>query len=490
MNNYFATLFLIVNTLVSLALQAANEVPPDPCASGQIPPDQNACELLATIPPELRNLPYGIYPNDPDYDTARFIFNKRYNVFPHAIFAPKERDEVAYVLRNLKKYHLEFAVRSAGHCTEPGSLSPGYIIDLRNFNAIHTDVERREVCIGAGVQLKDVIDTLGKINFAIPTGTCPTVGAAGLTLGGGLGFLHRTYGLTCDAVRNITLINADAEVIEVNENCHPDLFWALRGGGNGSYGIVLELTFKMFYIPEVSYYVLSWKWDPKIVPGIFKAWQCWVKTLPNDISTLINFRYVDGKADIRIEGLKISSEPFTEWKCPFKKFNPEVFISKGSYLDSSKFWSSQPKQPFSKIKSKILMQPVTKNVLRKVIKLFEHLNVTKPNYRVSFNFEAFGGKLAENHTAFFPRKAFGWLIQTYYWKFQEQDVEVLALSREFYEKISRDVSPYSYANIVDYDLGRRYLKAYYGDHVDRLIRIKNKYDPENFFHWKQSIPLN
>lgn len=489
MQSHLIKILLFFNLCVGFnALASASQI--NPCDSGQIPPDQNACKLLAAIPPELRNLPYGIYPTDPEYDTARFIFNKRFNVFPHAIFAPRTPEEAAYVLINLKKYKLSFAVRSGGHCTEPGSLSSCYIIDLRNFSEILPDVERREVYIGAGAKLGTVIAQLAQIDFAIPTGTCPTVGVAGLSLGGGLGFLQRTYGLTCDAIKNITLLNANAEVIEINETSYPDLFWALRGGGNGSYGIVLGITFEMFYIPQVSYYELSWKWDPDLVPCIFEAWQSWVLTLPDDISTLINFRYDNGKVDIRIQGLKISSTPFTEWIRPFKKFHPKVFISKGSYLDSTKFWVSEPTQPFSKIKSKILMKPVSCKVLSKVIKLFDDLNCRKPHFRVSFNFEAFGGQLARNETAFFPRKAFGWWIQTYYWNFQEQDAKVLTLSEEFYAKISRDVSPYSYANIVDYDLGKRYLKAYYGDHVDRLIIIKNIYDPENIFHWKQSIPLS
>ena len=110
MNRYFTFLLLIVSNLITLpflSAQTNSQASLDPCESGQIPPDQNACVLLATIPPELRNLPYGIYPNDPSYDTTRFIFNKRFNVFPHAIFAPRIPEEVTYVLRILKEHNLE-----------------------------------------------------------------------------------------------------------------------------------------------------------------------------------------------------------------------------------------------------------------------------------------------------------------------------------------------------------------------------------------------
>lgn len=455
----------------------------------RISTDQNIPILLAQIPPELQNLPYAIYPGDPDYNNARFNFNKRFNVFPKAIFVPTTHEEVTFVLSVLKKHRLEFAVRGGRHCTEPGSLSPDYIIDLSNFSQIIPDVANQQVYIGAGAQLANVIHTLGELNYAIPTGTCPTVGVTGLTLGGGIGYLCRTYGLTCDSVKNITLVNANAEIIEVNKDSYPDLFWALLGGGNGSYGIVLGITFKMFYIPVVSYYELLWQWDPDLAYDIFNAWQHWVKTLPTDISSVLSFRYLNGEVVIRVEGLKISAEPFTEWEKAFRKFNPEVDIFTGSYLDSSKFWSSEPKMPFNKIRSKILMEPLSQKVIKQTICFMDGIEHRKPPIRVNFLFEAFGGKVRDNRTSFFPRDAFGWWNQTYYWDLQEQGPAVIGLGKRFYDKTSPEVSPYSYANIVDYELGNCYMKAYYGDHVDCLIKIKRKYDPENLFHWKQSIPL-
>ncbi len=92
-------------------------------------------------------------------------------------------------------------------------------------------------------------------------------------------------------------------------------------------------------------------------------------------------------------------------------------------------------------------------------------------------------------TAFFPRNAFGWWYQAYYWPKQEQSPKVTALANEFYAQIPGNVSKYCYSNIVDYDLGETYLDKYYGNHVERLIKIKRRYDPANLFQWRQSIPL-
>lgn len=461
-------------------------------------PVKRSVSLTDFTPPELSNLTYAIYPNSPEYNTARLIFNKRFVYFPKAIFVPTTPQEVQYLVGVLKKHHLPFAIQSGGHCIEPGSLSSYYVISLKNFNAIIPDITTSQVYIGAGAKLETVIQTLGLIDYAIPTGTCPTVGVTGLTLGGGLGLLCRTYGLTCDSVQSITFVNAYSDVIEVNAANYPDLFWALRGGGNGSYGIVLGITFNMHYIPVVTYYELMWDYDPHLIPDIMVAWQKWVKNLPEIISSVLVIRHPNHLTalpeespllTIRIVGLKVGSEPFTEWKEAFKCLRPSVFIQSGSYLEMSKFWARESNLPFLKYKSRILMRPLTLNTIMDVTRFFEKLERRNPNYLVYFEFERLGGQVPNNHTAFFPRHAFAWWAQAYFWPEQKQNEEVLALSRRFYASIPKEVSRYCYANLVDYDLGRSYLKDYYGNHVDRLIHVKRKYDPTNLFHWKQSIPL-
>lgn len=454
--------------------------------------------LTDFIPPELRQLAYGIYPKSPEYNTARLIFNKRFVYFPKAIFVPTTFQEVQYLIGVLRQYHLPFAIQSGGHCIEPGSLSSYYVISLKNFNSIIPDITTGQVYIGAGAKLETVIHTLGLIDYAIPTGTCPSVGVAGLTLGGGLGLLSRIYGLTCDSVQSITFVNADSEIIEVSATNYPDLFWALRGGGNGSYGIALGFTFNMHYIPVVTYYELMWNYDPYLIPDIMVTWQKWVKDLPEIISSDLAIRHPSHLTSrpeesppltIRIFGLKVGSEPFTEWEDAFESLHPSVFIRSGSYLEMSKFWAKESDLPFLKYKSRILMKPLTLNAIMDITRFFKRLERRDPNYLVYFEFERFGGQVPNNHTAFFPRHAFGWWAQAYFWPEQKQSEEVLALSRRFYASIPKEVSRYCYANLVDYDLGKHYLKDYYGNHVDRLIRIKRKYDPTNLFHWKQSIPL-
>lgn len=448
-----------------------------------------AFTLTSAIPPELQNLTWAIYPTDVDYNTARFNYNKRWNVFPEAIFIPTNPQEISMALSVLKQNNLPFAMRSGGHCYEPASLSSSFIIDLSGMTSINMDIPNSQVFLGAGCRIINIINTLGAVNYAIPAGTCPTNCITGYTLGGGIGLLARGYGLGCDSVQSITLLNANAEVIEVNANSYPDLFWALRGGGAGSFGIVLGFTYNMYYIPTVSYLTLQWTWNPDTFVNIFQAWQKWVETLPDDISTIFRLNYTNGAMVMAVTALKASGEPFTEWESAFAKFNPNVNLFQGTYLESSQFWAGQSDLPFNKGKSKIMMNPLSKKVIKKTANFFQQLINENPQISVLFEFEAFGGVIPDFDTAFYPRKGFGWWYQEYLWSQQNQAEQALAYSRQFYSDISPDVSIYSYANTVDYDIGPYYLNAYYGDNALRLIQIKNIYDPQNLFNWTQSIPL-
>lgn len=460
-------------------------------------PSKSSISLEDFIPPEFENLSYAIYPTSPEYNTARLIYNKRFVYFPKIIFVPTTYQELQFVVSVLKQYDLRFALQSGGHCFEPGSLSSDYVISLKNFNSIIPDIPNQQVFVGAGCILRNVIDTLGAIDYAIPTGTCPTVGAAGLTMGGGIGFLSRTYGLTCSSVKSITFLNADSEIIEVTEDSYPDLFWALLGGGNGSYGIALGFTFTMYYIPEITFFELVWEYDPELIIPVMKKWQEWSLQIPDTINTVLGIRHPNHltahpeKAPplvIRIYGLITDPAAIAELEA-FNCLDPKVHIHTGSYLDMAQYWSFEPDLPFNKLKSRIMKKPVSVSVMVLVAEFFAGLEKLDPDFLVYFNFERLGGKVRDNKTSFYPKNAFAWWEQAYYWGQQKQNEEVIRLSRKFYACIPKEVSKYCYANIVDYDLGPSYLQAYFGSNVDKLIHVKRKYDPTNLFHWRQSIPL-
>lgn len=451
--------------------------------------NQNMCQLLGEIPEELKNLPYAVYPNDARYDTVRFIYNKSFNLFPHAIITPRNSKEMAFVLKSLRAHKLPFSLRSGGHCYEPGSLSSGYVIDLAGFRTIKPNLAKGEVVVGAGCLLGDLIETVGALDYAVPTGDCPVVGATGLSLGGGQGVLTRLYGLTADAILSLSMMTADGELIEVNETSHPDLFWAMRGAGNGSYGVVLGLTFKMYPIAKTHYVELSWDLDPTKAAAIFDKWQSWLNGLPHEITTHIRLQYGHGQSLIKLSAVKIGPEPLNEWKELFESFEPKVKTFSGRYVDSAKYWAESHSNPFSKSKSAMIMEPMKQEGIAVIVDLLARMEKEKSPYRVHFTIASMGGESAKGDTAFFPRQSLAMWHQMVTWKVPEDEKAARQTLETFHQEIAPYVSSNCYANIVDYDLGDDYLRAYYGDHVERLIEIKKKYDPTDFFHWKQSIPL-
>lgn len=456
----------------------------------QIYPNQNACVLQESIPNSLRCWPFIIYPIDVlRYNTERFNFNKRFNVFPRAIILPKSKKELAHILSILRKKQLNFSVRSGGHCFEPGSLSSDYILDLRHFDSIKLK-KHHEVYIGGGVRSGPVIEALGCVDHAIPTGTCQSVGISGLTLGGGIGYLVRTYGLTCDAVKSIKLLTADSEIIDIDANHFSDLFWALRGGGNNAYGIALGFTFKTFHIPAASFIELKWDWDPSLVVQIFHAWQNWIADLPNSINPVLSMGYSNGKLTISMTALKVGKAPFVEWESAFSPLNPTVNLKTGSYLKLAQLWADSPTTPFQKVKSSMAFTPISDPAITQTIDYLQSLQSSQVNFQVNFQFVALGGAYAQGDTAFFSRNALEWWHQVANWDQQEQEAAAISSLNAFYASVAPFVSPYCYRNDIDYDLGNTYLNAYFGTNVNQLIDIKRKYDPTNLFQWTQGIPPN
>jgi FAD/FMN-containing dehydrogenase len=183
-------------------------------------------------------------------------------------------------LRSAEAAGLAVAVRSGGHCFAGRSSSDGLIIDVTPLNAVALDGGR--VTVGAGTRLGELYDVLDRHGVTLPAGCGPTVGIAGLTLGGGLGILGRTYGLTCDSLRAAEVVLADGRVVTCDERREPELFWALRGGGNGTLGVVTSLVFDTVPAPDATGFHLTWP-HPRAA-AIIEAWQGWAPDAPDALA--------------------------------------------------------------------------------------------------------------------------------------------------------------------------------------------------------------
>jgi FAD/FMN-containing dehydrogenase len=191
-----------------------------------------------------------IGPEDSGYDEARAVF---YGIDrkPGAIVRPIDANEVAYVVALARDTGTELAVRSGGHSIAGHSVSEGgMVLDLSAMKAIEIDFENRTVEAQAGLTASELTNALGEHGLAVGFGDTGTVGIGGLTLGGGAGFLSRKYGLTIDSLLSAELVTADGKVTRVDHDNHPDLFWAIRGGG-GNFGVATAFRFQAQEVAEI-----------------------------------------------------------------------------------------------------------------------------------------------------------------------------------------------------------------------------------------------
>ncbi|MGW2819226.1 FAD-binding oxidoreductase [Streptomyces sp. NPDC001415] len=211
-----------------------------------------------------------VRPDDADYATARQLYNTRYdNQKPDAVAYVAHEADVQECLAYARAHRTPISVRSGGHSYAGWSSGTGrLVIDVSRLNGVADDGT-----VGAGARLIDVYTGLAKSGRTIPGGSCPTVGVSGLTLGGGHGVTARAYGLTCDNLTSASLVTADGRKLTASAKQNPDLFWALRGAGNGNFGVVTGFTFRTHEAPQGVTAYLTWPW--RQARGVIEAWQEW-----------------------------------------------------------------------------------------------------------------------------------------------------------------------------------------------------------------------
>ena len=192
-----------------------------------------------------------VTPADADYDEARTLYNAMIDKRPAAIAYCLDEQDVAAAIAFARERGLRIAVRGGGHNGGGlGSVDDGLVIDLSAFDAVEVDPIANMVRVGGGVLLKDLLGATHQFGLTVPVGIIGTTGVGGLTLGGGVGHLTRTLGLTIDNLLGATVVLADGSVVQCDADREPDLFWAIRGGG-GNFGVVTSFSFRCHAISNV-----------------------------------------------------------------------------------------------------------------------------------------------------------------------------------------------------------------------------------------------
>ncbi|MFH8705320.1 FAD-binding oxidoreductase [Streptomyces rubrogriseus] len=235
-----------------------------------------------------------IRPGDATWKTAHQLYNTRFDTLePTAVAYAAHPDDIRTALSYARAHHIPVAIRNGGHSYAGWSSGDGrLIIDVSKLNRVRASAG--EAVVGAGAKLIDVYRALAAKGVTVPAGSCPTVGISGLTLGGGHGVVSRAYGVTCDSLTRATLITADGKEITADAaGEHKDLFWALRGAGNGNFGIVTEFRFRTHPAPRAVSAYLSWPW--RKAAAVVRAWQEWGPDQPDEIWSSLHLAAAPGR---------------------------------------------------------------------------------------------------------------------------------------------------------------------------------------------------
>ncbi|WP_327087323.1 FAD-binding oxidoreductase [Nonomuraea sp. NBC_01738] len=437
----------------------------------------------ATAPPDWAGLRRGlsgtlVRPGDASYDQARRLFNPVYDAIrPGGVAYCASSADVARYVSFARTTGVPLTPRSGGHSYAGWSTGSGLVVDVSRMNT----VAYRDglATIGAGAKLMDVYTKLAAHGVSIPGGSCPTVGVAGLALGGGIGVVARKHGLTCDKLESVRIVTADGRVLDCDERHHDGLYWACRGGGGGNFGVVTSMTFRTHAARDVTVFFLHWPWAR--AAKAVKAWQSWAPTAPDELWSTLHLSREHTALDVSIGGLYLGGQAALERHlAPLtaKLGPPSSRVVRGvTYLRAMQIMAGGPavRESFT-AKSHIAYGRLGADGIAALVS-----HVARPG-RHAVLLDAFGGaisRVSPGDTAFPHRRA---LFSVQYY----QQGTSRSWLRGVHAAMRPELGDHAYVNYIDPDL-TGWRSAYYGGNLDRLARVKSTYDPDRLFRLPQGI---
>ena len=430
-----------------------------------------------------------VLPGDRQYSTARKEFNTFFNRYPCIIvFAQNTQDVINAVLWAHGK-DIPLRIRSGRHNYEGLSvLDKGLVIDVSDMKQAKVDQKSGTVTVQTGLRDFQLTEILGAQGLVVPPGLCPTTSIAGFTLGGGQSSLSRPWGLAIDSLLEAELVDANGCILRANADENADLFWALRGGGNGNFGVCTSFKFRTHKIVSVAYAAINW--DLRDLKSVLRIWQDYTVPGADDRLTPLLTIASGQQSLLMMQGVFLGSAdelrrlllPLLQTGSPHK-----VKIEEIPWLDAAaRIGATQPDtpEPFKSV------GPFVNDLLPdEGIDIIERF-ISKPSTSsVSVFFHGLGGAVAQvpdDATAYFYRNAFSNMSFFATWN----TTEAASAGIRWVENFRKAMSPFTqgvYVNTQDLSI-RNWSEAYYGGNFKRLTQIKAKYDPENVFHFPQSIP--
>jgi len=436
-----------------------------------------------------------VLPGSPRYDEVRRPPIPRFHdVRPQAVVLCRTPEDVVEAIAFVHRSGIEVAVRSGGHDFAGGSSGPGMVLDLTPMHSL--EVSDGLATVGPGFRLGDLYAALAQHEVTIPGGCGATVGIGGQALGGGLGLLGRSRGLTSDQLVAAQVALADGRVVECGEQRHDDLFWALRGAGGHGLGVVTRLTLRT--VPEPAATSFHLKWPYEHASALIDAWQEWSPTGPDALAASLLVT-VGGEADadpvVHLFGSMIGSE--TETGALLDEFvsvagadaasSERAHMRYGSlknYLAERGPGDQEDEHGRPYMKSEFFREPLPAGAVEALVELF--VRGRRPGEARKLDFMPWGGaynRVPANATAF-PHREELFLLEHSVVVPAGFDAAATAAARAWlsdsWELMHPSGSGGVYANFPDSDLPDEH-RAYWGANLERVRRVKEKYDPKRVF---------
>ena len=438
-------------------------------------------------------------PGQTGYGTTRRPWNARFDdVLPRAVAQPLDTADVVAIVRWAVAHDERLAVRSGGHSYAGLSSTTGLLVDLSRLSAVDVVPGGRAV-VGAGATLGEVYDALWMADRrTIPAGSCPTVGVAGLALGGGHGFTARAFGLACDSLRSMRIVTADGRAHDVSASSRPNLFWALRGGGAGSFGIVTRLTFATRKVGTVTTFALRWPWAA--AADAIAAWQAFMAAAPDGLSSVLALRVpaaTGGTPTVAVNGMflgpKAAATAALHDLVAGDPAPSAVTIVQRTFAGATSYFAGgQAERRRIAGSSRVARAPLGPKGRDAVVEAVDDRHAD-PRLRgggiVLFAFGGAVGRVPRAATAYVHRDARFSLEVLGLWTSPSPAVEAanLAWIRRARQALAPYASGEALQNYADRGLAG-WKRAYYAENLERLVATKHAVDPADVFRHAQSIP--
>jgi len=480
--------------------------------------DTTSSSVLKPGPPDWQTLAGSLrgtllQPGDAGYPAAGHLYNSLYTTNAAAIAQCASPSDVQRCIAFARDHNVQLAPRSGGHSYGGYSTCPGLVVDVSQLQGISTGPgtgDGQEIAtVGSGATLINVYSQLGSQGLLLPGGSCPTVGIAGLALGGGIGVFSRAYGLTCDQMTSVEIVTADGVLRRCGPGQDEDLYWASRGGGGGNFGVVTSFAFQVHPIPgSITLFTLEWPWAA--AASVLDSWLRWIPSTPDQLWANCQL-YSNGSVGsglVKVTGVfagpvqacSAALRPLTAavgHASTYQFVGPEEYltatmIEAGCEGDSLAQCAAPVQSPFV-AKSSYVGGPLPQQSVDGIVSALSSLPAALQGAGGGVVFDGYGGvinQVGASETAFVHRGAVACAQYLITYPATSPDPSARSTASAWLENMHQkfsSVTQGSYQNYIDPTLPN-WQQAYYGANLARLRTVKQKYDPENVFHFAQSIP--